>query len=277
MPTALITGCSSGFGLEAVLAVARRGWDVVATMRNLDKRERLDKAVADAGLATRVTVARLDVTDVDSIRECVASCGPIDAVVNNAGMATGGAFEDLADDEFRKVMETNFFGVLDVTRAVLPGMRARRRGRIVIVSSVSAFHGSPAMSAYTASKWAVEGWAESIRYEVEPFGISVVLVQPGSYATDIWDSSVRTLPEDSPYGALAEPLEEYVDTKLVKRARDPREVGEAVAKALDAPNPRLRWPVGPDAWAVSLAHGLVPDRIQRWVVRRLTGLHKVKM
>ena len=277
MSRVLVTGCSSGFGLEIVLAAARRGWDVVATMRNLDKRERLDKVVADAGLTTRVTVARLDVTDGESIAECVRTCGPLDAVVNNAGIATGAAFEDLEDPEFRKVMETNFFGVLEVTRAVLPQMRERRWGRIVVVSSVSAFHGSPAMSAYTASKWAVEGWAESIRYEVEPFGVSVVLVQPGSYATDIWDASVRTLPDDSPYEPLARPLEEYVDTKVVGRARDPREVGEAVARALDARRPRLRYPVGPDAKVVSLAHGLVPDRALRWVVRRLTGLHKVEV
>jgi NAD(P)-dependent dehydrogenase (short-subunit alcohol dehydrogenase family) len=194
MPRALITGCSSGFGLEATLSLARRGWDVVATMRNLDKRDRLDTRVTDAGLAHRVTVQQLDVNDAPSIAAAVGAAGQLDALVNNAGIAVGGAFEDLTDEQFRSVMETNFFGVLALTRAVLPGMRARGAGRVVVVSSDSAFYGAPAMSAYTASKWAVEGWAESIAHEVAPFGIRVALVEPGAYRTDIWGSSPRVVP-----------------------------------------------------------------------------------
>ena len=105
--------------------------------------------------------------------------GKLDAVVHNAGVAAGGAFEDLPDAELRRVMETNFFGVLALTRALLPTFRAQRTGRIVVVSSESAFAGQPANSIYCASKWAVEGWAESLAFEVSPFGIDVVLVEPG--------------------------------------------------------------------------------------------------
>lgn len=272
MARALVTGCSSGFGLEATLALARRGWDVVPTMRNLDKRERLDKRVADAGLNHRVTLQRLDVNDTTSIAAAVEAAGVLDAVVNNAGIAVGGAFEDLSDDEFRSVMETNFFGVLALTRAVLPGMRARRAGRVVVVSSDSAFYGAPAMSAYTSSKWAVEGWAESLAHEVASFGIHVSLVEPGSYKTDIWDSSPRVIPDDSAYAAMAEPVQRFVDEKLIPSGRDPKEVGEVIADACTSAKPRFRYPVGPDARAMHAARGLVPHRAIAWGIRRMIGL-----
>src|SRR5260221_11433980 len=180
----LITGCSSGFGLDAAVALARKGWQVFPTMRNLDKRERLDKALADAGVADRATLLQLDVDDAASVDAALqqvfdATGGRLDGLVNNAGISLGGAFEDVDDADVRRVMETNFFGVLALTKAVLPAMRAQRSGHVLIVSSNSAFSGAPGMSAYTASKWAVEGWAESLAFEVSPFGIQVVLVEPG--------------------------------------------------------------------------------------------------
>jgi NAD(P)-dependent dehydrogenase (short-subunit alcohol dehydrogenase family) len=272
MPTVLVTGCSSGFGLDAAVELGRRGWDVVATMRNLDKRERLDKAVADAGVAHRVRLTRLDVNDAESITAAVAAAGELDAVVNNAGVALGGAFEEVSDAQFREVMETNFFGVLAVTRATLPAMRQRGRGRIVVVSSVSAFHGGPGMSSYHASKWAVEGWAESLAMEVRPFGVEVVLVEPGSYATDIWDTSARVKPEGSPYAAMAKTLEHYVDEKIRGRARDPREVAVAIADAVTSSRPRFRYPVGPDAKVLRVVTRLLPHRMFDWVARREVGL-----
>lgn len=272
MPRVLVTGCSSGFGLDATVELARRGCDVVATMRNLDKRDRLDKTVADAGVAHRVHVARLDVTDDDSIVAAVRDAGELDAVVNNAGIAVGGAFEEVSDEQFRAVMETNFFGVLAVTRAVLPAMRERGTGRIVVVSSVSAFHGGPGMSSYHASKWAVEGWAESLAMEVRSFGVDVVLVEPGSYATDIWDTSARVMPPGSPYAPMAEKLERYVDEKIRGRARDPKEVAVAIADAVTSPRPRFRYPVGPDAKVMRVVTRVLPHRVFDWVARREVGL-----
>lgn len=274
--TVLVTGSSSGFGLDAAVALAHRGWQVFPSMRNLDKRERLDKALADAGVSDRATVVALDVVDQASIDAALAQVGPLDAVVNNAGISLGGAFEDVPDADLRRVMETNFFGVLALTRAVLPGMRARRSGRIVVVSSNSAFDGAPGMSAYTASKWAVEGWAECLAYEVTKFGIHVVLIEPGSYATDIWDSSPRIMPADGPYAEMGAIVEPAVDKQVIRRARQPREVADAIVKALDAPKPKLRWPVGPDAKIGHAMHGLMPFRARKAIVERVLGLHRWK-
>lgn len=281
MPSVLITGTSSGFGLHAAVELARRGWRVFATMRNLDKRAPLDAAAAEAGVAQRLELIRLDVTDVASIEEAVRdilqrSGGRLDAVVHNAGVAVGAAFEDVPEAEARRVMETNFWGVLALTRALLPAFRAQRSGRILIVSSNSAYAGEPANAIYVASKWAIEGWAESLAYEVSPFGIDVVLVEPGSYKTEIWGSSPRILPESSPYRALMQHLEKVIDEKVIANARDPREVAQVIARALDARRPRFRYPVGPDAWIGHVLRGKLPSRVQRFAITRLLGLHRVR-
>jgi NAD(P)-dependent dehydrogenase (short-subunit alcohol dehydrogenase family) len=277
MKTVLITGTSSGFGLHAAVEVARRGWQVFATMRNLGKREPLDAALAAAGVAERVLVSRLDVTQPASIRESVDSIlqrsgGRLDAVVQNAGVAVGGAFEDVPDVEARRVMETNFWGVLGLTRALLPTFRAQRGGRIVIVSSNSAYAGEPANAIYVASKWAIEGWAESLMYEIAPFGIELSLVEPGSYKTEIWGSSPRILPEDSAYRDTMQRLEKAIDEKVLASARDPREVAAVIATALETKRPRFRYPVGPDAWIGHIARGKIPTRLQRFAITRLLGL-----
>lgn len=224
MPSVLITGTSSGFGLNSTVELARRGWQVFATMRNLDKSAPLAQAVARAGIAQRVTIERLDVTDAESMRAYVAellerTSGRLDAVVHNAGVAVGAAFEDVPEAQLRLVMETNFFGVLELTRLLLPTFRARRRGRIVVVSSNSAYAGEPANSIYCASKWAVEGWAESIAFELDPFGVDVVLIEPGPYRTEIWNSSPRIRPASTAYGPLLDVLEKAVDEHVAKDAR----------------------------------------------------------
>lgn len=281
MPSVLITGTSSGFGLHTAIELARRGWRVFATMRNLDKRTPLDKAAAEAGVAQRLELIRLDVTDAASIEETVRdilqrSGGRLDAVVHNAGVAVGAAFEDVPEAEARRVMETNFWGVLALTRALLPAFRAQRSGRILIVSSNSAYAGEPANAIYVASKWAIEGWAESLAYEVSPFGIGVVLVEPGSYKTEIWGSSPRILPESSPYRTLMQHLEKVIDEKVLANARDPREVAQVIARALGARHPRFRYPVGPDAWIGHLLRGKLPSRVQRFAITRILGLHRVR-
>jgi len=281
MRNVLITGTSSGFGLHTAVEMARRGWHVFATMRNLAKRAPLDAAVAAAGAAERLDVTQLDVTQAASVEAGVRAVlqragGHLDAVVHNAGVAVGGAFEDVPDAEARRVMETNFWGVLALTRALLPTFRAQRSGRIVIVSSNSAYAGEPANAIYVASKWAIEGWAESLAYEVTPFNIGVVLVEPGSYKTEIWGSSPRVLPENSAYRALMQHLEKAIDEKVLASARDPREVAQVIARALDARKPRFRYPVGPDAWIGHLVRGKLPSRVQRFAITRLLGLHRVR-
>ncbi len=281
MQSVLITGTSSGFGRHAAIELARRGWRVFASMRNLGRRAALDEAAAAAGIAERLEVTQLDVTDPESVeagaRDVLARTdGRLDAVVHNAGVAVGGAFEDVPEAEQRRVMETNFWGVLALTRALLPAFRARRSGRILVVSSNSAYAGEPANAVYVASKWAVEGWAESLAFEVGPFGIEVVLVEPGSYKTEIWGTSPRILPEGSAYRTMMQHLEKVIDEKVLASARDPQEVAVVIADALAARRPRFRYPVGPDAWVGHVARGKLPTRVQRFVISRLLGLHRVK-
>jgi NAD(P)-dependent dehydrogenase (short-subunit alcohol dehydrogenase family) len=280
MPTVLITGTSSGFGLVTAVELAKRGWGVIATMRDLSKRSELDRAVTAANVRAHVHVAQLDVSDPQSIERAVAALDlqsqPLDAVVHNAGVAVGGAFEDLDDAHIRRVMEVNYFGVLALTRKLLPAFRAQRRGRIVIISSESAFAGQPANSPYCASKWAIEGWAEAISYELEPFGIEIILIEPGAYKTNIWESSPRILPEGSAYRPLLRHLEVAVDTHVAKAARDPIEVAKAVANALDAPRPRFRYAVGPTAKFMHFSRGKLPSKVVRKIFSRFFRLDKVR-
>jgi len=281
---ALVTGCSSGFGLETTVSLARRGWKVYASMRDPTRRDpldqRLDKIEAETGVAggasKRVEVIQLDVTSTESVQAALkllmAGAGRLDALVNNAGVSGGGAAEDQPMEEVRRIFETNFFAVVEVTKAFLPILRQQRSGQIVIVSSAGAFFGSPGLSAYSASKWAVEGWAEALAIEVAPFGIGVSCVEPGSYRTNIWESSPRSVPADSPYSEFAEAVERFVDSKIVPRARDPREVGEAIAKVLESRSPRFRNPVGPDSVAQHVARGKVPNRLYRVALTKAIGI-----
>jgi short-subunit dehydrogenase len=193
----------------------------------------------------------------------------LDAVVHNAGVAAAGALEDVPESELRRVMETNFFGVLELTRTLLPTFRAQRRGRIVIVSSEAAFMGQPTNSIYCASKWAVEGWAEAIAYELEPFGIDIILIEPGPYRTEIWNSTPRIHPPASPYHAWVEHVFRAGDAHAGRMARDPREVALVITHALEARRPRFRYPVGPFARFNHFLRGKFPSRL----LRRATTLY----
>lgn len=279
MRSVLVTGCSSGFGLWTSVAAAKAGWRVFASMRNLDKRDRLDKAAADAGVADRVEVVQLDVTDRDSIRAAVehvlaATNRGLEAVVHNAGVSGGGAFEEFPEEEWRRMFETNFFGVLRLTQDLLPAMRERRRGRIVLVSSDSAVGGDPGLSLYSATKYALEGWAEALAYEVEPFGIKVVVIQPGAFKTEIWDSSPRYLPgPDSPYRDFGEKVQRFVEQKLEPSARDPKEVATLIVRTLEYAKPRFRYQAGPDSKAIAVL-GRLPYRARAAIVKRVLGIHR---
>ena len=219
-------------------------------------------------------------TDPQSIDRAVASLDlsnrPLDAVVHNAGIAVGGAFEDLDDEHIRRVMEVNFFGMLALTKRLLPTFRAQRRGRIVIISSEAAFSGQPGNSPYSASKWAIEGWAEALAYEVEHFNIEIVLIEPGAYRTNIWESSPRVKPKDSAYRPLVRHLEAAVDTYVAKAARDPEEVANAVARALEAQRPRFRNAVGPTAKFGHFARGKLPSSVIRKIFGRFFSLNRVR-
>ena len=275
MRSVLITGTSTGIGQAVVLA--SRGWRVFATMRNLDKRSLLERALKGAGVQNGVEIEELDVTSAASIQSAVASIlsrtgNRLDAVVHNAGVASAGALEEVPESELRRVMETNFFGVLGLTRALLPNFRAQGRGRIVIVSSEAAFIGQPTNSIYCASKWALEGWAEAIAYELEPFGIEIVLIEPGPYRTEIWETTPRFQPSSSPYLEWVRHVFRAGDAHAATIARDPKEVARVIAGALEARRPRFRYPVSPLAHLNHFLRGKIPSRLLRKATKLYLGL-----
>ncbi len=277
MRSVLITGTSTGIGLEAAVELAKRGWRVIATMRNLEKKGLLDRALEQAGVAGNVSIVQLDVTDQASIDLAVAATlaetgQKLDAVVHNAGVAAAGAMEDIPEVELRRVMDTNFFGVLALTRALLPTFRARRRGRIVIVTSEAAFVGQPTNSIYVASKWAVEGWAELVAYEFEPFGIDTILIEPGPCRTEIWHGTPRFQPPDSPYRKWVTRVFIAGDEHFENIARDPKEVALKIAHVLEAKRPGFRHPVGPMSRLNHFLRGKLPSRLLRRATKRYLGI-----
>ena len=282
MRTVLITGTSAGFGLLTAVELAKRGWRVIATMRNLERKGPLEAALAQSGAAHNVDIVQLDVTDTASIARGVAETlalteGFLDAVVHNAGVAAGGAFEDIPEAELRRVIDTNLFGIMALTRELLPTFRKQRSGRIVVVSSEFGLTGQPGNSIYVASKWAVEGWAELLAFEVSQFGIEVVLVEPGPYITDIWQASPRYSPQNSAYRAYIQYLFRAIDAHVASRGRDPQEVAERIAHVLETPRPRFRNPVGRQARIVHFARGKFPTRMLRRGFEAYLGLRRVRL
>jgi NAD(P)-dependent dehydrogenase (short-subunit alcohol dehydrogenase family) len=277
---ALVTGASSGFGLLACLELAQRGLRVFASMRDLSRQGRLVDAARAAGV--EIETMTLDVTRPDTVNTAVAEierrAGGVDVLVNNAGFALAGFFEDVTIDEFREQFETNFFGVIHTTQAVVAGMRARRRGRIINVSSIAGRIGNPGMSAYSASKFAVEGLSESLRLELLPLGIRVVLVEPGTFKTDIFDRNrrvaKRTMDEASPNYARAKQLEGFIERLLERNRQDPRDVARVIGHAATTKAPRLRYLVGRDAKGEAFGKAVVPHGAIEKFILKYTGLDK---
>jgi NAD(P)-dependent dehydrogenase (short-subunit alcohol dehydrogenase family) len=258
----LITGCSSGFGLETAIAFARRGHDVVATMRDLSRRDALDAAAAAANV--HVEVARLDVTDAASVERAVADASrsaPIDVLVNNAGFQIWAPIEEVSDDDIARQFETNVAGLLRVTRAVLPGMRERRSGVIVNLSSVVGMTGSPFEGLYSATKHAVEALSESLYFEVRPFGVRIVIVQPGGYPTAFATNAVRGArfdPDRSPYADGFARWGETLSRMDGHVSADPRVVADTIVTAATTSSPHLYWPIGAEAELVDGLRRPVP-------------------
>jgi NAD(P)-dependent dehydrogenase (short-subunit alcohol dehydrogenase family) len=249
---ALITGASSGFGLLTSVELAKAGFRVVASMRSSRKRERLDQAAAAAGVSHRIDVRALDVTHFDAIPEFVDAAvrdyGRIDVLVNNAGFAVGGFAEDIQLQELRLQFETNLFGAVAMSKAVLPVMRRQHSGHIIQISSIGGLQGAISVSSYSASKHALEGWSESLRLEVNPLGIKIVLVEPGAFDTGVWSSGAvmgqEAKKSSSPNYQRSLRMREVIG-KIPKA--DPIAVAHAIVAIAQNPNPRLRYLVGRDA------------------------------
>ena len=263
---ALITGSSSGIGLLTAVELARGGYRVVATMRDLARRTRLAEAAQRVGVPDKLDVRRLDVTETDTIPALVDAVvrdhGRIDVLVNNAGFAMAGFVEDLRLAEIRQQFETNFFGHVAMTKAVLPIMRKQRSGHIIMVSSISGLVGQPVLSSYSSSKFALEGWSEALRIETFSLGIRVVLVEPGSFATDIWERNAKigedVFHPDSPNRQRGERF-----AGMVKKLRKPDAivVARLIARITADPNPKLRYRIGFDAHLQRWLRGLLPWRL----------------
>jgi NAD(P)-dependent dehydrogenase (short-subunit alcohol dehydrogenase family) len=246
MATALITGSSTGIGLATALELARAGHTVVATMRS-PERSPEPRTVAQRE-SLPITILPMDVTSDDSVSKAFAEaerlCGPIEVLVNNAGIGQSGAIEDLSMAQFRDAMETNFLGAVRCTKAVLPAMRQRRSGCIINVTSVAGRVASPSQAAYCSTKFALEAFSEVLAQEAGVFGIRVAIVEPGVIATPIFDKS-HELVESAYPGARR--LNAFFVASLSMIQVPPSVVGEKIRYIIDSGTTVLRHPTGPDA------------------------------
>jgi NAD(P)-dependent dehydrogenase (short-subunit alcohol dehydrogenase family) len=272
---AVITGSSSGIGLLTAIEFAQNGYLVVATMRDLGRGAKLEEAAQTARVRAQIDFRQLDVTNFDSIPGVIDTIvrdhGHIDVLVNNAGFSLSGFAEDLSLNEIRHQFETNFFGNVAMTKSVLPVMRAQKSGHIIQVTSVAGRLGQPMLSAYSASKFALEGFSESLRIETHSLGIRVVLVEPGSFDTDIWTRNVvvgkGALDPNSPNRERSRRFAKIIKKGSTER-RDARDVARLILRIANNPNPRLRYMIGADAKKQLWAKRLLPwTRYERIVAK----------
>lgn len=249
---AIVTGSASGIGFETSLALARHGLHTFSTMRNVDKSKPLIEIAKKENLP--ILTKTLDVDSDESVSNAISEIykerGRIDVAVNNAGYALVGAIEDLSMDELRAQFETNFFGAVRVIKAVLPIMRKQRRGTIVNVTSMGGRVAIPLDPAYHATKFALEGLSESIRYETRPFGIRVIAIEPGAVGTNFYGNLKMARkaadPSESPYSQMMQGLEKAAN-QMLRYSIPPSEVAKAIVNAVTSDNPDFRYVIGEDA------------------------------
>lgn len=249
--TWLITGCSSGFGNHLARAVAARGDQLIATARNPESLRDLAQQFPET-----VRVCPLDVTRPDTASAAVAlateAFGGLDVLVNNAGHGLFGAIEETSPDEYRPMFEVNVFGLIEVTRAALPALRKRRGGRIVNLSSGAGIAGMAGSGYYNASKFAVEGLSEALNQEVAPFGLRVIIVEPGPFRTEFLGRSITVAKHQmAEYRQTAGQRRVYRDSNDGKQAGDPAKAIAVILQAVDSENPPLHLPLGPAAYAMA--------------------------
>ncbi|MRD18378.1 SDR family oxidoreductase [Bacillus thuringiensis] len=271
---AIITGASSGFGLLATLELAKKDYLVIATMRNLEKQGTLLSQVTELNLQQNIKVQQLDVTDQNSIHNFqlfLKEIQKVDLLVNNAGYANGGFVEEIPVEEYRKQFETNLFGAISITQLVLPYMRKQRSGKIINISSISGQVGFPGLSPYVSSKYALEGWSESLRLEVKPFGIDVALIEPGSYNTNIWVVGKQLAENQSD---TTSPYKEYMDKiqKHINSGSDtfgnPIDVANKIVEIAESKRTNLRYPIGKGVKFMIFAKKILPWRLWEYLVLR---------
>jgi len=278
--TVLITGATDGLGRATALLLARRGYRVFAAGRSAEKRAQLD-ALAQAQKLPLETL-ELDVCDDASVQQGVATvlakAGAIDVLFNNAGVNFSAAVEDLRMEDWRRQFETNFFGLLRVTQVVVPHMRERKRGRIVMMSSVSGFVTAPTQGAYSSSKFALEAMSNALRLELYPFGVQVVLIEPGYIVTGIQQAASELSKPylermtNGPYSHLYARFLASVTGARAKSRTSPEDCARIVLRAIEAPNPKIRYLVTGLAVVAKWCKRLLSDRMVDAVFRRRFGI-----
>lgn len=271
---AIITGASSGFGILTALELAKKDYFVISTMRNLEKQIDLISQATKLDLQKNIKVQQLDVTDQGSIHNFqlfLNEINRIDILINNAGYANGGFIEEIPVEDYRKQFETNLFGAISITQLVLPYMRKQKSGKIINISSISGKVGFPGLSPYVSSKYALEGWSESLRLEVKPFGIDVALLEPGSYNTNIWEVGKQLAENQSD---TTSPYKEYMDKiqKHINNGNDtlgnPMDVANKIVEIAEARRTTLRYPIGKGVKFMIFAKKVLPWRLWEFLVLR---------
>lgn len=257
---ALVTGSSSGIGFETSLALARNNYYTFASMRDTKKSKVITDVAKKEGLP--LEVIQLDVNKDDSIKAAITHIieekGRIDVLVNNAGYGIFGCLEDLTMEELREQFETNFFAVVKMIQQVAPIMRAQKNGTIVNISSVAGRIGFPGSAAYISSKFALEGLSECLRYELSPFGVNTVIIEPGVIKTNFFNSMRVAKKQDSPYQQITQKVVSGVKM-MAEMGTSPKEVAAVIIKAVQEKNPLPRYAVGNDAFLFLEAKKLKTD------------------
>lgn len=270
-PIALISGCSSGMGRATANLLAEKGWWVFATARRLE-------SISDLA-SDQVTTLRLDVTDeasmVAAVDQVLEKAGRIDALINNAGYGQAGPLEEATADEIRCQFETCVFGPLRLAQLVLPAMRAQGGGRIVNISTVGGRVAIPFIGVYNGSKFALEAISDALRMETRPFGVNVIVIEPGGVRTNFNTTATRlaqrfATDNKSPYHRYFEPFNRFI-AQSTKNSAPPERVAQVIHRALTTRRPRARYPATPDARIMLAILPRLSDRMKdavwRWILR----------
>jgi len=272
---ALVTGSSSGIGFETSLALARNGFHTFATMRDLTKDKKIKEIIEKEDL--HIDILELDVDNEESVNQAIKTIlekkGQIDVLVNNAGYGMWGTVEDVSIDEFKEQFETNFFSIIRLIQKIAPIMRKQGSGNIVNISSVAGRIGFPVSPAYISSKFALEGLSESLRFELMPFGINVIIIEPGVIKTNFFDSMKLSekSQQDSTYKEITDKVISGVKM-MAEMGTHPKEVADVVIKTLGEEKPLPRYVIGNDAMMFLEAKKMKTDiEFENYLKKELYG------
>lgn len=271
----LVTGSSSGFGFLIALQLAHSNCTVIATMRNLSHAKRLREAAEKLHISKdHLLIHQLDVTnhhEIETMKQFItAQYGRIDILINNAGFSQGGVIEDVPIEKWEQQFQTNFFGVVAITKAFLPMMRKARNGKIILIGSISGRLGLPGLAPYASSKFALEGFAESLRLELKPFHVYTSLIEAGSFQTNIWQKGVETAIQSDikDYQSLMTFMNKYARNQG-QSSDNPEKVVELVCHICKINYPRFRYPIGKGVKLTVYLKSLLPWSIVEKIVYKL--------